>query len=210
MLPSHMTEQRPSGCAAKVSQHALTTAAMFKSVSRVRTSFAARWVATEILPHEQDVRRWLARAHFALEVDDIIQEAYCAIAALDSTSHIKSGRAYLFTTARNIALEHLRRSKIVPMEALSELAPAVEMDERPTAEAIVWSKLELGRLIEALPTRCQAVFRLCYVNGMTQKEAAHELRTSESVVQKQLSRAMARITIGYARDVAPEFTDFEE
>jgi RNA polymerase sigma factor (sigma-70 family) len=107
---------------------------------------------------------------------------------------------------RNIALEHLRRAKIVPMDALAELTPAIEIDDRPTTEAIVWSRLELDRLIEGLPPRCQSVFRLCYVKGMTQKEAARELRVSENVVQKQLTRAMAQVVKGYARGSEPERT----
>lgn len=183
---------------------------MFRHTNSAAASPTAQWVATEILPHESDVRRWLARSSFALDIDDVIQEAYCAIAGLGSTAHIRSGRAYLFTTARNIALEHLRRSKIVPMDALTDLTPAVEMDDRPTSEAIVWSRLELSRLIDGLPARCQSVFRLCYVKGMTQKEAARELRVSENVVQKQLSRAMARVATGYARDITLDPLEDEE
>jgi RNA polymerase sigma factor (sigma-70 family) len=179
---------------------------MFRSATRENGSPAAQWVATEILPHERDVRRWLAGSSFALDIDDVIQEAYCAIAGLGSVAHIRSGRAYLFTTVRNIALEHLRRAKIVPMDALAELTPAIEIDDRPTTEAIVWSRLELDRLIEGLPPRCQSVFRLCYVKGMTQKEAARELRVSENVVQKQLTRAMAQVVKGYARGSEPERT----
>jgi len=182
---------------------------MLRSASPERLPSIAHWVAAEILPHEREVRRWLARSRFPLDIDDVIQEAYCAIAGLGSTAHIRSGRSYFFATARNVVLEHLRRAKIVPMEALSDLTPAIEADDRPDAEAIVWSRLELERLIAALPARCQSVFRLCFIKGMTQREAAQELSMSENAVQKQLSRAMAQVAAGYARSPAIDLGEAE-
>ena len=65
------------------------------------------WVGAQVLPHEADARAWLYRLGTARhEVDDIVQEAYCRLAALNSVAHIANGRAYFFQTLRNIA--HLR------------------------------------------------------------------------------------------------------
>ena len=69
----------------------------------------AAWVAEEILPHEAVVRSWLIR-HWrsAIDVDDVIQEAYCRISELDSVEHIRTGRSYFFTTARAVAIDMTR------------------------------------------------------------------------------------------------------
>ena len=43
------------------------------------------WVAREVMPHEGAVRAWLARSRVSPEdSEDMIQEAYCALAALDT------------------------------------------------------------------------------------------------------------------------------
>ena len=50
------------------------------------------------------------------DVEDIVQESYCRIAGLSDVSHIRSGRAYLFTTARMLVLERIRRSRVVSID----------------------------------------------------------------------------------------------
>src|SRR3546814_3068072 len=47
------------------------------------------WIAREIIPHEVAIRKWLARRwSHVIDVDDVIQEAYCRIANLASVDHI--------------------------------------------------------------------------------------------------------------------------
>jgi RNA polymerase sigma-70 factor (ECF subfamily) len=47
-------------------------------------------VGSHVLPHEAAVRAWLERAQ---DIDDVIQEAYSRLAALDSVARIGRGRA---------------------------------------------------------------------------------------------------------------------
>ena len=55
------------------------------------------WVGSQMLPHESDVRKWLRkRVRSDAAIDDIVQEAYCRVAALSSVAHIDNGRAYFF------------------------------------------------------------------------------------------------------------------
>jgi hypothetical protein len=65
----------------------------------------------------------------AEDIDDVIQEAYCRLPALDSIAHIGSGRAYHFQTTRNIVLEHVRRSNIVRIDNLTDVAHLTMVDE---------------------------------------------------------------------------------
>lgn len=158
------------------------------------------WVCLEILPHEREARRWLKRSRLPVETDDIVQEAYARIAALKSVAHIQNGRAYFLATVRSIALQHLRRYKVVRMDSFADLSPAQIGDERPGPEAIVWSRRELQRLILSLPERCQAIFHLCRIKGYTQKETAEALGISENVVEKQITRAMEVLAARFGRD----------
>src|SRR5688500_9162635 len=83
----------------------------------------AKWVGAEILHHERDLRMWLQRRFVAAaEVEDIVQECYCRLARLADVSRIAEPRAYLFTIARNIALEHRKRASVVRLEAMSDMS----------------------------------------------------------------------------------------
>src|SRR3546814_10389750 len=82
-------------------------------VNREKRAKIMAWVGKEILPHEADVRAWLRRTLDPEDLEDVIQETYCQIAALKDVGHIRSGRAYFFTAARSIVL---MRSEEQPSE----------------------------------------------------------------------------------------------
>ena len=155
------------------------------------------WVGGQILPHEADVRSWLRRGGSSAEdVDDIVQEAYCRLAALGGVAHIANGRAYFFQTARNIMLERIRRSRVVRIDCVTEIDALNIVDSEPSPERIVASRRELARvqeLIEGLPERCRDIFKLRRVHGMPQRDIARLLGVSENVVEMQTMRGLRLI-----------------
>jgi RNA polymerase sigma-70 factor (ECF subfamily) len=165
------------------------------------------WVGAEILPHEADVRRWLRRAGTAAaDVDDIVQEAYCRLAALDSVAHIASGRAYLFRTVRNIAIERLRRARVVRIDSVTEIDALNVVDMEPSPERIVGGRRELRRvreLIEELPPRCREIFKLRRIHAVPQREVARLLGVTENVVEMQSARGLRLILRALSENGAP-------
>lgn len=157
----------------------------------------ARWVATEILPHEAAVRRWLARSWGpALDVDDVVQEAYCRIAALGSIDHIANGRAYFFTTARSIATQLFRRSKVAGEKAVTEIELADVEDAYPRADRVVEARQELLRIDGFLSTfslTCRRIIELRRLQGLSQKETAERLGVSEHTVENHVTRGIRRV-----------------
>ena len=156
------------------------------------------WVGRYILPHESRLRSWLRSAFPAIDVDDVVQEAYCRIAMLDSVSHIDDPRQYLFRTARNIVLEQLRRDRIVSIEAasgLAEMDQAVEGEhsnpERVTSDRRMLARVE--QLIAMLPERGRQVFRMRKIEGLSQRYISSQLGISESIVENEVSRSLDRI-----------------
>jgi RNA polymerase sigma factor (sigma-70 family) len=164
------------------------------------------WVGSHVLPHEAAVRawlrRWTGRTH---DIDDVIQEAYCRLAALDSVAHIGSGRAYLFQTTRNIVLEQVRHSKVVRIDNMTDLGALSIVDESPSVERLAGGARDLKRveqLIEQLPLKCRRVFVARRIHGESQRDIAQRFGISESAVEKQAIRGLKLILKAMEQDEA--------
>jgi RNA polymerase sigma factor (sigma-70 family) len=154
----------------------------------------ARWLAVNVLPLERQLRQWLERVvSRRLEVDDLVQEIYAKLAKLESVSHIAHPKAYVYQIAKHLISEHIRRSTVIPIEAMAETERHfASMVEGVTPERILSGRQELERLynaIASLPDSCRIVFIMRKIDDMPQKAIAAQLRISENRVEKQLSRA---------------------
>lgn len=162
------------------------------------------WVGSHVLPHEAAVRAWLKRwTGREQDIDDVIQEAYCRLAAMDDVTHVGNGRAYLFQTTRNIVLEQVRRSKIIRIDNLTDMGALSLVDEAPPMDRVVSGARELQRverLIERLPAKCRQVFILKRIYGVPQREIARMLGLSQAAVEKLASRGLRLILNGLERD----------
>src|SRR5687767_1950565 len=80
----------------------------------------SRWFAAEVQPHEAILRSWLRGQYPSLpDVDDLIQETYARVLRMHSRdpARIYGVKSLLFTTARNLALDCLRRGQIIKLDA---------------------------------------------------------------------------------------------
>lgn len=163
----------------------------------MRPSDRSRWLAAEILPHERMLRVWLARSRVAgLEIDDIVQETYATLAALQSVDHIRNPRNYLFQAARSIILRHVRRAQVVHFQSLPSVAEAdfAHGDPSPEANAILRDQLRSADvLLETLPDRAREAFLMRRVHGLSQKEIAARMQLSENTVEKHIGKALRLI-----------------
>lgn len=161
-----------------------------KTVDRQR----ALWLADQVLPHEPALRAWLgARPVVRLEVDDIVQETYAVLAALDDVAHVRNPRAYMFTVARSVLLQHVRRARIVSIETMSEIdrLPTQREERSPDRHAAAHQELRrIGVLIAALPAKCRQAFVLRKVNGLSQREVARRMGISENTVEKHVGKGL--------------------
>jgi RNA polymerase sigma-70 factor (ECF subfamily) len=154
------------------------------------------WVGSEVIPHEPAVRGWLRRMVDATEVEDVVQEAYCRIASLTDVSHIRSGRAYLFTTVRMLVIERIRRSRVVKFETITEIETSSIVYDEPSPERVAAGRRELDRvtkLIEALPERCRRVFEMRKVEGLSQREVATALNLPEYTIENDVAKGLKLI-----------------
>jgi RNA polymerase sigma factor (sigma-70 family) len=152
----------------------------------------AIWLGRQVLPHEPALRAWLSRRRLVgLDVDDIIQETYSRLMTAESVQHVHDARSYTFQVAGSVAIDHLRRMKVVPISSVPDLEYLEVVSEEPSPERQVIDRDELHRLagmIARLPARVREVFTLRRVYGLSQREVAEKLGISESTTEKHMAR----------------------
>jgi RNA polymerase sigma-70 factor (ECF subfamily) len=168
------------------------------------------WLAQYVLPHEPALRAWLRRRRIdGLETDDVVQETYAVLSALPAVGHITSPRAYAFQTAQSLVLRHLRRARIVRIDAIGDVESLTAALDEPSPEDHTASRQALRQvclLIAALPPKCREAFLLRKIDGLSQRQIAERMRISESTVEKHIGRAL-RVLMAAIRDggiLAPE------
>ena len=155
------------------------------------TSEDGRWFAEHLLVHEPQLRLWLqSRFGPRLPVNDVIQEAYLRVLRARQTEPVNAPKAFLFATARNLALNTVRSAR-VRGEHLPDPRDETELlDEEANVRETVarYEELEiLTRAIQSLPDRCRQIFTLRKVYGLSQADIAQKLALSPRTVNAQLS-----------------------
>ncbi|BBK36648.1 DNA-directed RNA polymerase sigma-70 factor [Allostella sp. ATCC 35155] len=137
---------------------------------------------------------------------DLTQETFLRFAefrAGNPTVAIAHERSYIYRTAHNLAIDHLRRERQAPTDSADEAAIAEVADELPSQETIVSGRSELDRIREALlelPERTRQVFALARIEGLIYQEVADRLGISTSSVQKHLMVATRHVMLRRRRD----------
>lgn len=157
-----------------------------------------RWFAVEVHSHDAALKSYLRRSFPAAreDVEDVVQESYLRMWKVQVTQPIQSAKNFLFTVARRLAIDGLRRNKISPVFAMPDLALLPVMDSRPGVAEIACTNDELALLaqaIHALPNRCREVMVLRQIQGVSQKEIAQRLGLSELTVQTHVVQGLRRI-----------------
>jgi len=156
----------------------------------------ARWFAEEVQPHESSLRAYLRGMFPTLpDVDDLVQESYARLIRAKEAGRISYVKAFLFTTARNAALDIFRRNKVVTMEPVADMASLSVIEDAPNAAEATTKQEELEMLataVRGLPDRCRRVLTLRLLYGLSHKEIAADLGISEHTVKAQLAKGMRR------------------
>jgi RNA polymerase sigma-70 factor (ECF subfamily) len=125
--------------------------------------------------------------------DDLVHDAFLNLLRGTQTAEIENSRSYLTRTAKNLAIDHLRRQRSRSLYT-GELGLAdVAVCDQPLPDAVVQGRQELAALlavIDRLPTKCRVVFLLSRDHGLTMRQIAERLGITEKTVEKHLMRAM--------------------
>jgi RNA polymerase sigma factor (sigma-70 family) len=162
------------------------------------------WFVSAILPHQGALTGFLMRiCKSSSDVADLRQDTYIRVCESAARSRPRSPKAFLLATARNLAIDRLRRERMVfAAHASSEVPPDHSADEL-TPERLLAARQDLQQLTRAfasLPERTRSVIWLRRVAGLSQREAAESLGIDEGALEGHMTRGMRRL----ARAVLPQ------
>lgn len=144
------------------------------------------------------LRAWLVRGFGSrLDVDDVVQEAFLRVLRAHGMGELHAPKAFLFATARNLALDQLRRHDVSRTDVLVEASLSNVLDDNASIPETVARNQEIALLTEAvqsLPERCRQVMTLRLVYGLTQRVIGEKLGISDRTVAAQLAIGTRKCT----------------
>lgn len=147
------------------------------------------------------VRFFTTRTGSASEAEDIVQDIYLKIAALDA-AEIENPTAYLYRLGTNVMLDRVRTRRRAAArddaygQASVTRSGGESVEEAPSAEDAVAARQGLTRLLAALaelPDQTRRVFTMHKLDGLSYAEVATELGVSRSAVEKRMMAALRRL-----------------
>ena len=161
------------------------------------------WFATEVLPHERQLQRYLLRVwRNSSEVPDLMQEVYVRVYERARDQRPQQPKAFLFATARNLMTDLLRMSRVVSIDTVQDVDGIDALIDEISPERRLSARQDLGRLAHAfnsLSDKCRDVVWFRRVEGLSQRETAVRMGLKEDAIESQLARgirALARAIFG--------------
>jgi RNA polymerase sigma-70 factor (ECF subfamily) len=163
--------------------------------SRIKASDpqAFEWVFN--LYHETIFRFLLFKTKDYGAAEDLLQDAFLKLwktrASLNEDHSIKN---YLYTIADNLALNHIRHSKVVTRhqaeaapKLFSEIAnPQFLLEEKE------WNE-RLSKALEALPDQTRVIFLMSRMEDLTYEEIGERLSLSKKTVEGNIVKALKQL-----------------
>ena len=121
--------------------------------------------------------------------EDIVQDT---LVRLWGRPLAEKNRGLLYTTARNLAIDHMRARR-VREDYVHRSANAEDFNDVDRPEEKTIFDEEFSGLVEALsslPERAQRVFLLNRLDGLPYRKIAKQLRVSVSTVEKDMIQAL--------------------
>jgi len=130
---------------------------------------------------------------------DIVQEIFTHIWINRETLHIENLPAYLNVAIRNKVIKFVAKQKLVhPFFSMLDNIP--EKNDQTDAN-LLWKEFfnSYEALVESLPPKRQAIFRLRYEEDLPTKVISMQLGVSRKTIQNQLGKAIETLKVSLLR-----------
>lgn len=152
------------------------------------------WFADHVFVfHEQHRRYALNLVRQREEAEELVQEAYARLFALDDWAGIANPNAFTIRIIRNLAVERFRRAEVVRIDQSVLLSKLDLEDQQPTPDIVAMDRSELHRVAEVLqemPPRMREAISLRRIEGLPPAQVAERMNISVSTVETHIKRAL--------------------
>lgn len=147
-------------------------------------------------------RFFRARLGAQADVEDLLQDLYLKVSAMEPDREVREPRAYLYRLASNLMMDRWRSGRRAAVRdgawrlATHSAGATEDVDDAPSAEAVVAGRQRLALLTRALsdlPDKTSAIFRLHKFEGLSYAEVAARLGISRSSVEKHMMDALRHL-----------------
>jgi RNA polymerase sigma factor (sigma-70 family) len=130
----------------------------------------------------------------AADPQDVAQSAFARYLSMDDRQAVENPRAFLYTTARNIALDITRHLKHTHRHVVEAAADETVDEFSPERIALARERAAaLSAVIEKLPRKQRQALLLNRLHDLSYSEIAERTGSSKSDVRRQIVRALATI-----------------
>lgn len=162
-------------------------------VNKQRSEISALYLA-----HQNTLIKLLCRMVGCYQTaEDLAQEAYLKVSGAAQSRIIRHPQPFLYQTARNLALDYLRRQKIREKnqnDVEDEIGCLAVPDSTPTPDLVAEASQELKTLLSILaelPERRREMLILNKLHGWKYAKIADHFGISKSAVEKNIRIALA-------------------
>jgi RNA polymerase sigma factor (sigma-70 family) len=152
------------------------------------------------IAHRGEIQEYLDRRLRCKETAaDLTQDTFIRLSEQMPLAPIANFRAYLFSSARNLFIDHTRRQAHRKGETLDPQTTSGFEPSTPTLEQAAIANQQLTRLndvIQSMPAACRDVFLMVRVEGLTYVEIGQRLGVSSKTAYSRMVRALDLLSIG--------------
>jgi RNA polymerase sigma-70 factor (ECF subfamily) len=124
--------------------------------------------------------------------EEIVQDLFFRLWQGRENLKIESSlNGYLFRSVHNRSLHYIEHLKVVSRHA-GEIAAEAPASSDSVTEDIYYSELQekVTRVLDRLPERCRAIFRMSRFEGLKYNEIADKLSVSLKTVEADMGKAL--------------------
>lgn len=153
-------------------------------------------IAIAYLKNESALKSFISRFAFRPhDIEDISQEAFMRAFKAERNTEIRNPRAFLFRTAKNIALNELTRKSNILTDYIEENCSLDVLSKEKAVDEQYDDRQKFKvfcQAVSTLPAQCQRVFVMRKVYGFSHKEISKALGISTSTVEKHVATGLLR------------------
>jgi RNA polymerase sigma-70 factor (ECF subfamily) len=152
------------------------------------------WFVREVLPLEATLMQFLRRSgRSKSDIDDLVQDVYVRVCEAAAQQIPDPAKPFVFTIARNLLIDRLRREHVVPIETVEDLDALNVAIDAPGPDQTLIAREELRRVqaaLDRLPRRAREAVILRKIEGLSWREIGQRMGIAERTVNRHLTDAM--------------------